>query len=94
MVGLPASTALWVVMAVQVIGLGSAWIARAGEGSHRQKPLQNVFAACLVLVGLATVFALGLGPGCWLSSGTTFSIMVLTVTGDPTRTGHSGDRDI
>jgi hypothetical protein len=34
------------------------------------------------VVGIVVVISLGLGPGCWLTSGTTFSLMVLTVTCD------------
>jgi len=41
-----------------------------------------VFCGLLVLVAGATVAATAMGPGCWLASGGTLSVMVLTVTWD------------
>ena len=67
-------------MLVQVFGLGSAWFARLSEGSSRQAICQRLFFGCLVLVGVAMIPAAKLGPGFWLSSGATLSLMILAVT--------------
>lgn len=67
---------------IQLLGLTSAAVARLSEGSSRQRSGQRLFLACLGLVGAATVVSVFLGPGCWLSSGTTFSLMVLGATCD------------
>jgi hypothetical protein len=67
---------------IQLLGLTSAAVTRLSEGSSRQKSGQRLFLACLGLMGAATVVSIFLGPGCWLSSGTTFSLMVLGATCD------------
>ena len=69
----------WVVLGVQVLGLGSAWLTRRSEGSPLQSTIQAFFFVALVLVGIATIVAIGLGPACWLASGTTLSLMVVGV---------------
>ena len=87
---LHSSIALWACVAAQILGLVSAWCARLSEGSTRQTPCQWVFFACLILVGIATMLALRLGAGTWLTSGGTLSLMVLTVTCDFNRAGRRG----
>jgi hypothetical protein len=72
---------------IQILGLIVAVATRLAEGSCRQIWCQVLFFASMVLVGLVTIAALRLGPGCWMVSGTTFSVMVLTVTCD-FRTGE------
>ena len=79
---LQSHTAFWILAVVQVLGLGSAWFARLSEGSSRQGLCQRLFFGCLVLVGVAMIPALKLGPGFWFSSGTTLSLMILAVTYD------------
>jgi hypothetical protein len=65
------------VLSAQTLGLGSAWLTRRSEGSPVQKFSQGFFVVSLVLVGAATIAAMGLGPCAWLSSGTTFSVMLV-----------------
>jgi hypothetical protein len=72
----------WVIVVVQVLGLLSAGLARFSEGSRGQVACQWLFFACLILVGLTTMAALGFGPGHWILLGATFSTMVLSVTCD------------
>jgi hypothetical protein len=62
--------------------LGSAWLARRSEGSAWQPYFQQLFVVSMLLVGLATIAAMGLGPCSWLASGTTFSVMVVAATCD------------
>jgi hypothetical protein len=69
----------WVMLGVQVLGLGSAWLTRRSEGSPLQSTIQALFVVALVLVGVATIVAIGRGPGCWLACGTTLSLMVVGV---------------
>jgi hypothetical protein len=78
------------VLAAQAVGLGSAWLARRSEGSSLQARFQQFFLVSLLLVGVATIVAMGLGPCCWLSSGTTFSLMVLAATCDFRGTTEAG----
>ena len=75
-------TGLFFFFATQVVGLCSAAAARISLGLPCQKPAQWLFFVFLPVVGIVVVISLGLGPGCWLTSGTTFSLMVLTVTCD------------
>ena len=65
------------LVAVQLLGLLSAWIARLSEGSSRQTAAQRLFFVSLALVGVATLVSLGLGPGAWLSSAIVLSVMVV-----------------
>jgi hypothetical protein len=90
MSGSHLSAFVWAVAAIQVLGLLLAWMARLSEGSRRQTLCQRLFFAALVLVGLGTIVLLGMGPGYWLVSGTTLSLMVLTVTCDFSRSPRAG----
>ena len=83
--GMDMSAVDGMLAAVQVLGLASAWLARLSENSRRQSSCQWLFLACLALVGGSTIVALGLGSGCWLVCGATFSLMVLAVTCDFSR---------
>lgn len=67
---------------VQLVGLLSAWLARAGEGLAHQKAFQWLFFASLTLVAGATMLAMMMGPGFWLTSGITLSLMVVTAIFD------------
>ena len=64
----------------QAAGLVSALATRIG--STYRIPTQVLFSILLAVVGLGMVVTLNFGPTCWLTSGVTFSIMVLTVTCD------------
>lgn len=66
----------------QATGLLSAVVARLSTGSRCQCSTQWLFLGCMALVGVATMVSLSLGPGFWVTSGTTFSLMVLTATCD------------
>lgn len=83
--GNEASMICWLFGAVQIAGLASAWAARLSQGSPRQASWQRLFFGWLAVVGGATVFALRLGPVCWLASGATLAIMVLIATCDFSR---------
>jgi len=80
--GFDCPAAFWILIGIQTLGLMSAWAARVSEGSSGQTASHLLFFACLALVGTATVVALAIGPGCWLTSATTLSLMVLMVTCD------------
>lgn len=84
MIGLEAEgfVVLCSLGAIQVLGLVSAAAARLSEGSRCQRLSQRVFLGWLGVVGGSTILSLGLWPPCWLASGATFSVMVLTVTCD------------
>ncbi len=88
--GFDSYTVLWLFIGAQVIGVSSAWLARISEGSPRQHVSQWLFFGILSLMGVITMLALALGPGCWIASSTTFAVMVLTVTCD-FRHGHESN---
>ena len=85
MSGLEGPLVLWTLPVIQVMGLISAWLARLNEGCRGQTVCRWFFLGCLGLVSLATMISPNLGPGCWLASGTTLSLMVLAATCDFSR---------
>jgi len=86
---LPSFTHLYaftpVIVVIQALGYLSAWAARCSEGSRHQAWFQRLFVVSLLLVGGATIVSLGVGPGCWVSCGTTLSLMVVGATCEFTR---------
>jgi hypothetical protein len=90
MMDLNSATMFWPITALQVLGMASAAMARVAEGSRRQSACQNLFFACLVLIGLATIVAIGLGLGCWLSCGVVLSVMSVAATWDFGRSERAG----
>lgn len=70
------------VVAAQVLGLTSAWLARISQGCRCEGLCQWLFYVCLSTVGLATMVNFALVPGWWWVTATVFSIMVLVVTCD------------
>ena len=72
----------WIVMIAQILGLLAAWIARRAEGSRHQTCCHRLFFVALVLVGGATVAAVGLGPGYRLVCGTSFCLMAVGAVGE------------
>jgi len=80
--GFDSPAALWLLVAIQVLGVLSACATRLSEGSRRQAISQGMFLGLLLLIGCATPVAMAMGPGCWLASSTTLAVMVLTVTCD------------
>jgi len=67
---------------IQVLGLISAFATRISRRSSRRSASQWVFFSCLALVAAAAVLTVGKPPGCWLTSGTTISLMVVTAVGE------------
>jgi hypothetical protein len=80
--GFDSTTALWILVAAQAVGVASALFARLSEGSPHQSVCQRLFYAVLPLMGAATMVSMAVGPGCWVACATTVSVMVLTVTCD------------
>jgi hypothetical protein len=80
--GFDYPTCLWLLIAAQCVGVSSAWAARLSEGSPHQAIGQCAFFAILPLMGVATMVAFAIGPGCWLACSATLAFMVLTVTCD------------
>jgi hypothetical protein len=79
--------AVFLLGAVQVLGLMSAVAVRLGEGSAWQLATQRLFFLCLALVGIETMAALVEGQvGYWLPSAGTLSVMVIAATCDFSRT--------
>ncbi len=91
MTDLHATTLYWLLGLAQVLGLTSACAARLAGGSRREV-CQRLFLAFLLLIGVATMVAVALGPRFWLTSGVTLALMVLTATGDLGRSGQAATR--
>ena len=56
-------TLTWSLVAVQIVGLLSAWAVRRSEGSRHQSTCYGVFYFCLVLVALTAMVSFSVGPG-------------------------------
>jgi hypothetical protein len=72
----------WLLALVPVIGMSSAWVARATQGSARERLCQWLFLACLAAVGTVTLASFGLNPAASFLPGTTLSLMVLAAVWD------------
>jgi hypothetical protein len=82
MAGVDAHVVVWILSAVQAVGLLSAWLARLSEGSRVQTSCQRFFIACLATVGFATAASAALSSAAWLICSTTLALMVLAATWD------------
>jgi hypothetical protein len=82
MTGLDQPAVLCCLGVIQVLGLVSAFATRLSRQSSRRNLSHWVFFGCLAMVAMAAVFTVGKPPGCWLTSGTTLSLMVLTAVGE------------
>ncbi|MBC7853907.1 MAG: hypothetical protein IAF94_10755 [Pirellulaceae bacterium] len=72
----------WAAALVQVLGLASVLFARLPRASTAQDYGHGVYLGCLVVLGLATMVAIGSGSGYWAWCGTTFSLMCVGGTFD------------
>jgi hypothetical protein len=72
----------WAAAVVQVLGLASVLLARLPQSSKTQDYCRGVFVGSLVVLGLATMVAIGSGSGYWAWCGTTFSLMCVGGTFD------------
>ena len=80
--GFDSPTMLWLLIAAQCVGFGSAWLARLSEGSCCQAISQCLFVGILPIMGVVTALAFAVSPGWWLACSATLAAMVLTVTCD------------
>jgi hypothetical protein len=80
--GFDTPAAVWLLVAAQVLGILTAIAARFSEGSPHQSISQGMFFAVMLLMGVANLVAIGVGPGCWVGCATTLAVMMLTVTCD------------
>jgi hypothetical protein len=88
---LEGALAVYLLGAVQILGLVSAAMTRLSEGSGWQPATQNLFFVCLALVGTQTMLAPALGlVGYWLPSAATLSVMVIAATCDFSRAQRAG----
>jgi hypothetical protein len=73
---------LWSALAVQMLGIVSMVLARMPHTSSVHSVCRMLFLACLVLVGIGTVWAMGAHSNCWAWFGTVFSVMAVGATAD------------
>lgn len=66
-----------VIFALQILGLASVPLARVRMESLCRHLRQRMFFGCWLLMGAATLCALAIGSGCWMSCGTIFSVMAV-----------------
>ena len=78
----------WWALVVILTGAASSWSLHLSVGSTLQRRCQRIFLACLMLVGLATMVGVALGPAYWSVAGTTLCFMVLAATCDAGRFGR------
>ena len=78
-----STTVVWVLAAIQVSGLVSAWLARLSIGFRHQTSCQVLFFVFLAAVGGTTALSLFmLSNFTWMGCGTTLCLMVLTAIWD------------
>ena len=76
------------VVALQIVGLASMAMVRLPFNAAARRCCQVLFFTCLVVVGCATMVAVGSGSSAWLWSGTTLSVMSVGSILDLGRTGE------
>lgn len=62
---------------LQIMGVATAVLARMSERSAFQSWCQGLFFVSLILMGIATVASLALGPAMTLASGATMAVMAV-----------------
>ena len=62
---------------IQILGVATAVLARLSERSALQSWCHGLFLASLILMGIATVASLTLGPAMTLASGATLAVMTV-----------------
>jgi len=72
----------WSVFALQVVGLTSMFLARMPHPTFLHNCCRRLFVVCLIVVGLATIYAMGSQSNCWAWCGTVFSLMAVGGTMD------------
>lgn len=72
----------WSVLVLQVIGLASMFLARMPHPTFLHGCCRRLFVVCLIVVGLATIYAMGSQTSTWAWYGTTFSLMAVGGTMD------------
>ena len=77
-----ASGLIWLIGAIQAIGISSAWLARASEGSRRQQSCQWLFLFLLTTISAMTMVSLVIHPWIWMPQSVTLALMALTAVWD------------
>lgn len=77
MIAIPEAWMFVAGITVQALGLASVAVARLTSPGPNQKLSQRMFFGCLCGVAGVALANLGMGDEMWLSSGVTFSLMVL-----------------
>lgn len=72
----------WIMLLLQVVGLASMVLTRIPHSTLLHSCCQKLFIVCLVVVGLATIYAMGSQCSTWAWCGTTFSVMAVGGTMD------------
>jgi hypothetical protein len=72
----------WCLLVLQIVGLASMFLARMSRPTLLHNCCRLLFVVCLVVVGLATIYAMGLQSSTWAWCGTTFSVMAVGGTMD------------
>lgn len=72
----------WAAAVVQVLGLASVLFGRLPRATKSHDYGRGIFVGCLVVLGLATMIAIGSGSGYWAWCGTTFGVMCVGGTFD------------
>jgi hypothetical protein len=71
-------SAVWLLAAVQLASLVAAMAARHHQGKRGERLWQGAFLLCLPLAGVATLWALVIGPGACILCGAVQAASVIT----------------
>ena len=63
----------WIMLVLQVVGLASMFLARMPHRTLLHIFCRQLFVACLIIVGLATIYAMGSQTSTWAWCGTTLA---------------------
>lgn len=69
---------IWSISLIQILGIGSVFLARLTEGSRWQTACRVLFFASLTTVGVTAVVTMLFSTELWLLSGMTLSGMVVS----------------
>jgi hypothetical protein len=72
----------WIVLALQLVGLTSMFLARMPHATSLHTCCRSVFLLCLIVVGVATIYSMGSQGHSWAWCGTVFSLMAVGGTMD------------
>ncbi len=72
----------WLLAGLHVVGLAATWLARAAEGTPRQRSCHRLVLLAVGIAGIGTIASAAFGPGYCLTSGASLAAMLISATLD------------